>query len=145
MTDNGGLKDTTRINHYRDRPDTVGDHGYAAGADDHRRNHLFVLAPQSRPYAGAVLALAAARAQRDAGRARHAGQARDSVQISVTVGPNLAAGTYSIRVKADTLSAVVETNETNNASTRTLAVTQAGGGNNPPVGGERQPRERPRR
>ena len=48
--------------------------------------------------------------------------ARGSVEVSAVVPPVLAAGSYDLRVVVDTLATVVETNETNDARTRTLTV-----------------------
>lgn len=56
----------------------------------------------------------------------------DSVAISVRRGP-LTAGTYTLRARADSLGAVVETNEANNAGMATLVVTPAPGANRAPV------------
>ena len=46
----------------------------------------------------------------------------DSVRVERTIAPVLAAGNHTLRVVVDTLGALVETNETNNATTRTLTV-----------------------
>jgi hypothetical protein len=46
----------------------------------------------------------------------------DSVEIVKTLPPTLAAGTYALRAVVDTLAAVVETVEGNNAQTRQLTV-----------------------
>ena len=47
--------------------------------------------------------------------------ARDSITLAAAVGP-LAAGNHVVRVVADTLGAITETNETNNSITQTFAV-----------------------
>jgi glucose/arabinose dehydrogenase len=60
--------------------------------------------------------------------------ALDSVTIVRTLAPTLAAGTYSLRVVADTLGTVLETVETNNAKTRALTVVEGPGPDEfPPV------------
>jgi PKD repeat protein len=133
VTDNGGLKDTTRINHYPEidlTPSAITVTPPAPTSADAitysfwLRNLGRMPAPYSR---WRLRANGTTIAERDT-----LVPARDSVQITVAAG-SLGTGTYSIRVKADTLSAVVETNETNNASTRSLTVTTAPGGNNPPI------------
>jgi len=56
----------------------------------------------------------------------------DSVLVSVRRGP-LAAGTYALRARADSLGVVAESNENNNASMATLVVTSVTSPNRPPV------------
>jgi glucose/arabinose dehydrogenase len=58
--------------------------------------------------------------------------ARDSVFVSQVVMPTLAQGTYTLRLKADSLAAVVETNELNNAVARPMTVVPGNGPDNQP-------------
>ena len=51
----------------------------------------------------------------------------DSVAITRTLPPTLATGTHTVRVRVDTLGVVFETDETNNASTRSLIVVSGAG------------------
>ena len=51
----------------------------------------------------------------------------DSLPLSVLVPPALAEGEHALRLVVDSLGAVVETREDNNATTRTLIVRAAGG------------------
>jgi len=51
----------------------------------------------------------------------------DSVQVTVVLPPVLAAGNHVLRVAADTLKTVVETNETNNGVARTITVVNGDG------------------
>jgi glucose/arabinose dehydrogenase len=53
--------------------------------------------------------------------------ARDSVFVGRTLGPMAGAGTYALRAVVDTLGAVPETDEANNASTVTLVVVAGDG------------------
>jgi len=53
--------------------------------------------------------------------------ALDSALVGVTVPPLLSAGNYTLRVVADTLATVVETNESNNGSARSLTVVEGAG------------------
>jgi len=53
--------------------------------------------------------------------------ALDSALVGVTVPPLLDAGSYTLRVVADTLAGVVETNESNNGSARSLTVVEGPG------------------
>jgi hypothetical protein len=53
--------------------------------------------------------------------------ARDSVTITRTLPPTLTAGMHTLRITADTLGAVVETSEVNNAFTGTIEVVTGNG------------------
>ncbi len=52
---------------------------------------------------------------------------RDSVTVTRTLLPSLTAGMHVLRITADTLGAVVETSEVNNAFTATIEVAQGSG------------------
>jgi len=52
--------------------------------------------------------------------------ARDSVEIVALVGPTAPAGNYTLRVRVDTLSRVVETQESNNASNVPFIIVPGG-------------------
>jgi PKD repeat protein len=65
------------------------------------------------------------------GQGDNAINARDSASLSVTAAIPTA-GTYALRLVADSLGAVAESIETNNASVRTLTVNPLPG-NNPPI------------
>jgi glucose/arabinose dehydrogenase/PKD repeat protein len=53
--------------------------------------------------------------------------ARDSVTVTRTLPPSLTAGMHTLRIAVDTLGAVVETSEVNNAFTGTIEVVEGNG------------------
>jgi hypothetical protein len=128
VTDTGNKKDTTRVNIYPEidlQPSAVvtvpSTPGTTAPAEYsfwiHNRGRMPAPNSRWRLIAGNTLL-----AQSDV-----IVPALDSVFVGQIVPPTLAAGTYTLRVKVDSLGAVVETNEANNAVARPLTVVPGNG------------------
>jgi hypothetical protein len=128
VTDAGGLADTTRVEVYPEvdfEPSMVsvfpGQPGTSGSA-----NYTFVIHNRGRmPSPDARWRLIAGSTLLAEGDTAIAAQ--DSVVVTRTLELSLPAGSHTLRIVADTLSAVVETDEDDNAMARPLEVVDGGG------------------
>ena len=123
VTDAGGLADTTRVEVFPEvdfEPSGLTVFPSQPGASD-PADYTFVIHNRGRmPSPDARWRLIAGTTLLAEGDTAVAAQ--DSVVVTRTLPPSLAAGSYTLRLVADTLSAVVETDEDDNAIARPFEV-----------------------